>query len=91
MEKMRTSLVDAYVRLGCAQGDYLIQQNKLPATTATESPTSLSPTSTSGPDFITAADLDNTFTEVQKFIDASDTKVIVDVLIELSVDLNAWL
>ena len=74
MEKMRTSLVDAYVRLGCAQGDYLIQQSKLTATTTTESPTS-SPTSTSAPDFISAADLDNTFTEVQKFIDASDAKV----------------
>ena len=78
MEKMRTSLVDAYVRLGCAQGDYLIQQSKLAAattTTETESPTTSSPTSTSAPDFITAADLNNTFTEAQKFIDASDAKV----------------
>jgi len=69
--------VDAYVRLGCAQGDYLIQQSKFTAatTTATESPTTSSPTSTSPPDFITAADLDNTFTDVQKFVDASDAKV----------------
>jgi len=80
MEKTRTSLVDAYVRLGCAQGDYLIQQNKLSTTVTTEyptteSPTTSSPTSTSAPDFITAADLDNTFTEVQKFVDAADSKV----------------
>jgi len=79
MEKMRTSLVDAYVRLGCAQGDYLIQQGKLIAmSTATEnSPTSSSPTSTTAaaPDFITPADLDTTFNEVQKFVDASDAKV----------------
>jgi len=70
--------VDAYVRLGCAQGDYLIQQRKLSGTTTTaavtESPTT-SPTSTTAPDFITAADLDNTFTEVQKFVEASDAKV----------------
>ena len=81
MEKMRTSLVDAYVRLGCAQGDYLIQQRKLTATTTTaaavtESPTTSSPTSTTAPDFITAADLNNTFTEVQKFVEASDAKVL---------------
>ena len=77
MEKMRTSLVDAYVRLGCAQGDHLIQQTKLTAATTTDSPLTASPTSTSAPDFsITAADLDNTFTEVQKFVDASDTKVL---------------
>lgn len=77
MEKMRTSLVDAYVRLGCAQGDYLIQQSKLTATTTTttESPTTSSPTTTSAPDFITAGDLDSTFNEVQKFVDASDAKV----------------
>lgn len=75
MEKMRTSLVDAYVRLGCAQGDYLIQQSKL-TTVTTDSPTT-SPTSTSAPDFITAADLDSTFTEVQKFVDASDAKVLI--------------
>jgi len=96
MEKMRTSLVDAYVRLGCAQGDYLIQQSKLPTTTTTgttttttttttaaattESPTMTpSPTSTSAPDFLTAADLDATFAEVQKFVDASDAKVVVGV------------
>ena len=90
MEKMRTSLVDAYVRLGCAQGDYLIQQSKLPtttttaatATTTTESPTTTpSPTSTSAPDFLTATDLDATFAEVQKFVDASDAKVVVGVLL----------
>ena len=74
MERMKTSLVDAYVRLGCAQGDYLIQQSKLTATTD-EYPTTSSPTSTSATDFITAADLDHTFTEVQKFVDASDAKV----------------
>lgn len=79
MEKMRTSLVDAYVRLGCAQGDYLIQQSKLPTTT-TDSPTTPSPTSTSAPDLLTADDFNNTFTEVQKFVDASDSKVGMVVL-----------
>ena len=82
------SLVDAYVRLGCAQGDYLIQQSKLTATTTTavtDSPTT-SPTSTSAPDFITAADLNNTFTEVQKFVEASDTKVL-----SLSVTQAGWI
>ena len=79
MEKMKTSLVDAYVRLGCAQGDYLIQQSKTtPATDTTAAETTCgcpSPTSTSPPELITAAGLDSTFAEVQKFVDASDAKV----------------
>jgi len=79
--------VDAYVRLGCAQGDYLIQQSKqttTTTTTATESPTT-SPTSTTAPphDFITPADLDTTFTEVQKFVDASDAKVPIQYNLQL--------
>jgi len=81
MEKMRTSLVDAYVRLGCAQGDYLIQQSKSPTETTSDSPTTPSPTSTSAPELLTAADLDSTFAEVQKFVDASDAKVVVVVVL----------
>jgi len=86
MEKMRTSLVDAYVRLGCAQGDYLIQQRKLTATTTTttnESPTTSSPSATPTADLITATDLDSTFADVQKFVDASDSKVSVYIYDEL--------
>lgn len=76
MEKTRTALIDAYVRLGCAQGDSVLHQNK------TESPVdsaNTSPTSTTLPSDM-ALDLELTVTEVQKFIELSDTKVFCDQL-----------
>lgn len=78
MEKTRTALIDAYVRLGCAQGDSLLHQNKMES--PIESPNT-SPTSTTLPN-VTASDLELTVTEVQKFIELSDTKVFNVVLIQ---------
>ena len=73
MEKTRTALVDAYVRLGCAQADYILNQNKT-ASNKTESPTA-SPTSTVPPS-VTSSDVEQTVSEVQKYIDLTDQKVL---------------
>ena len=73
MDKTRSAIIDAYVRLGCAQGDSLLHHNK--ADSPAES-TSTSPTSTTPPN-VTPTDLELTITEVQKFVELSDTKVFV--------------
>jgi len=73
MEKTRSSLIDAYVRLGCAQADSLLHHNKA------DSPAECiytSPTSTSSPS-VALTDLELTISEVQKFVELSDVKVFV--------------
>lgn len=73
MEKTRVALIDAYVRLGCAQADSVLNENK------TESPIqspSTSPTS-SLPPSVTPTDVDSTVAEVQKFVELTDAKVLL--------------
>jgi tripeptidyl-peptidase-2 len=73
MEKMKSSLIDAYVRLGCAQGDYLLQQHSKTENVAA-AVSSSTPTSPMSSD-ITLADLETTVTDIQRFIELTDPKV----------------
>lgn len=69
-------LVDAYVRLGCAQADCLQQQqqqstSEAPPTTASDAAL----ISSSSPSPVSLADLDATVAELQKWVDLTDSKV----------------
>jgi len=70
MEKNKIILVDAYVRLGCAQGDWILQKRTgtdSAGSTATPPPP---PTLT-----LSVQDIDDTLIEVQKLVDLNDPKV----------------
>jgi tripeptidyl-peptidase-2 len=68
MDKQKGWLLDALVRLGCAQADVLSEKEKSPE----EEPSS---TTSDLPD-ISIQDLDNTVKQVQKLADLTDTKVL---------------
>ena len=71
MEKTRSALIDAYVRLGCAQGDILLDRIKTESSVGSHN---ASPTSTT-PSNVTSTDLEFTVSELQKFVEITDAKV----------------
>ena len=84
MDKLKSYLVDALVRLACAQADIIIQRNKAPVETADESTTPPTqedddPDSTTRPTHatghVTLQGLDETWVELLKWTEMSDSKV----------------
>lgn len=72
MDKQKGHLIEAYLRLGCAQADAIIEPAKSPAepqphSTAEEEPPKFPP--------MTIEEVDETYNEMLKWIDATDAKV----------------
>lgn len=75
MDKQKSHLVDAFVRLGCAQADILLMaQDGLPPGQVQDQTVSSSQQAKPLPP-ITLQTLVNTTKELQKWVDLSDSKV----------------
>ncbi len=70
MDKQKTSVIDAYVRLGCAQSDMLLEQAK---SESLESSADSTAESTS----VTVEDVEETVKSLQKWVELTDSKVWV--------------
>ena len=73
MDKLKAMLLDAYVKLGCAQADAIARPpevTELSTEESLEDPSivSLSPQ-------VTVQDIDETFVQIQKWADLNDVKV----------------
>ena len=65
MDKQKGYLIDAYLRLGCAQADVIVEK---------DSKTAKDPVTTTGVE-VSISDLDETVREIQKWTDMNDSKV----------------
>ena len=59
MDKQKSALIDALVRLGCAQADSLLE----------------TPADEELPQEVSVSSVDNTYEEIQKWADPNDSKV----------------
>lgn len=87
MDKQKNHLVDALVRLGCAQADTLLEADSPtpPSSASTEQPGGTEQAPVRGGDqqqrpdstssHVSLGELDETWTQVQKWVDVNDSKV----------------
>ena len=72
MDKLKTSLIDASVRLGCAQADVVIEAQKSTSTQGEErEETSVMSTTPQ----VSAKHVDDTLQQLQQWVDITDSKV----------------
>ena len=72
MDKMKTSLIDAYVRLGCAQADVVLEKQKATSTQEEDGENNTAMSSTA---HVTPKDVDDTLQQLQQWADVIDSKV----------------
>lgn len=79
MEKKRNWVIDALVKLGCAQADSMTVDSVEKSGSGECIQNVFQP--------VTLQGVDETFIEVQKFADLTDTKVLLDVVTQCQVSL----